>query len=76
MAEGAVNGTVITEFTNLMHLSPLIAVLLFVILGLCWFIKTLLADARDERLANREALVNNTAVLHELKELIRVVIHR
>lgn len=66
----------VTEISNLMHLSPLIALLLFAVLGLCWFIKTLLSDARDERTANREALVNNTAVLHELKELIRVVIHR
>lgn len=63
-------------FSDLMKISPLTTVLVLIILGLCWFIKSLLQDARDERKLNRDALMNSTSVIAELKELIRSAIHK
>lgn len=61
---------------SLMHISPLTTLLVLIVLGLCWFIRSLLQDARDERKLNRDALTNSTAVIAELKELIRSAIHK
>lgn len=63
-------------FAELMHISPLTTVLILIIMGLCWFIRSLLQDARDERKLNRDALTNSTAVIAELKELIRSAIQK
>jgi sensor domain CHASE-containing protein len=58
-------------FSQLMELGAITAVLVLVIIGLCWFITRLLADAKEERRLNREALIHSTEVISELKELIR-----
>lgn len=63
-----------TGFASLMTISPLVTVLVLFIMGLCWFIKGLLQDARDERKLTRDALVANTSVIAELKEMIRIAI--
>lgn len=59
---------------SLMNITPLVTVLVLIVMGLCWFIKGLLQDARDERKLTRDALVNNTSVIAELKEMIRIAI--
>lgn len=57
--------------SSLMNLGPLVTLLLLVILGQFWIIKCFIKDAKDERTLNRDALMNNTAVISEFKELIR-----
>lgn len=57
--------------TDLMQITPMITLLILIILALLWFIRSLLIDARTERQLNRDALIGNTAILSELKELIR-----
>lgn len=76
--DGAVTfeGVAASGFGELMKIAPIVTVLLLVIFCLCWFVKSLLQDARDERKLNRDALVSNTAVIAELKELIRGAINR
>lgn len=61
---------------NLMSISPVVTILVLVVMGLCWFIRGLLQDARDERKLNRDALTGSTSVIAELKEMIRGAIHR
>lgn len=58
---------------ELLKLGAVVTVLVLAIVILLWFIRELLRDAKQERQLNRDALVNNTAVLSELKELIRHV---
>lgn len=70
--EGAAAGGV----SDLMKISPVVTILVLVIMALGWFIRSLLSDARDERKLNRDALTNSTAVIAELKELVRGAIHR
>lgn len=57
--------------TDLLNLAPIITVLVLVILGLVFFARSLLKDAKEERTLYRETLTNNTAVMAEFKELIR-----
>lgn len=71
-----IEGAAADGFASLMSLSPVVTILILVIMGLCWFIKSLLQDARDERKLNRDALNNSTAVIAELKELVRSALHR
>jgi len=59
---------------SLFTLGPIVTILVLAIMGLIWFIKSLLQDARDERKLNRDALVNVTTVITELKEIVRHVI--
>lgn len=61
---------------GLMEIHPVVSILILVIMGLCWFIKGLLQDARDERKLNRDALIASTVTLTELKELVRNAINR
>jgi hypothetical protein len=68
--------TAANGLAGLMAVSPLTTVLVLVIMGLCWFIKSLLQDARDERKLNRDALIASTVTLTELKELVRNAISR
>lgn len=63
-------------FTDLMKLGPVITILCLIIIALCWFIKSLLQDAKEERKLNRDALVSNTQVISEFKELIRNALHQ
>jgi len=69
-------GAIADGVSGLIELSPVIAVLLLVIIGLCWLVRALLKDAKHERKLNREALLNNTSVLSEFKEIIRSAIQR
>jgi hypothetical protein len=71
LTSSAANG-----LNDLMHIAPVVTLLVLIIMGLCWFIRSLLQDARDERKLNRDALTNSTAVIAELKELIRSAIHK
>jgi hypothetical protein len=71
MDHGSIEASAASGIADLMKISPLTTLLILIIMGLCWFIKSLLQDARDERKLNRDALINSTAVIAELKELIR-----
>ena len=61
---------------ELLSVSPLVTALVLGIICLMWFIKTLLKEAKEERTLNREALINNTAVISEFKELIRNALNK
>ena len=68
--------TVVTAgMGQLMQLGAVVVVLLLVILGLCWFCRALLTDAKEERALTRDALIDNTKVISELKEIIRGALH-
>lgn len=76
MSEPTLQGVTIDGYADLLHVAPIVTLLIFIILGLCWFIKSLLQDAKCERKLNRDALMANTAVIAEFKEIIRAAIHR
>lgn len=57
--------------SSLMDISPLVTVLVLVIMGLCWFIRGLLQDIRDDRKSMTDALISNTAVITTHNELLR-----
>lgn len=57
--------------TSVMGVSPIVTILMLIILAMAWFIRMLLLDAKEERRVTRDALIGNTAILSELKELIR-----
>lgn len=61
---------------DLMHINSLTTVLLLIIMGLCWFIRSLLQDARDERQLNRDALNGSTAIISELKGMIYAIVNK
>lgn len=63
-------------FTDLMKLAPIITLLCIIVIVMGWFIKSLLADAKEERRLNRDALINNTAVISEFKELVRGLVQK
>lgn len=56
---------------SLFGISPVVTILVLVIMGLCWFIKGLLRDARDDRKSMTDALINSTAVMTTHNELLR-----
>ena len=61
---------------DLLHIDPIISVLIFIVMGLCWFIRSLLQDARNERQLNRDALNGSTAVISELKGMIYAIVNK
>jgi hypothetical protein len=71
--ERGMEQTLTYGLAELLKLGAVVTVLVLAIVILLWFIRELLRDAKQERQLNRDALVNNTAVLSELKELIRHV---
>jgi hypothetical protein len=75
MSTPTIEGTVAEGVSSLLSLSPIVTELVLTIICLLWFIKFLLTDAREERKLNREALNNSTAVIAELKEMIRGAIN-
>lgn len=70
--ERAIGGGV----SDLLQISPLTSVLIFVVMGLCWFIRSLLQDARNERQLNRDALNGSTAIISELKGMIYAIVNK
>lgn len=71
ITKAAANGV-----NSLWNIAPIVTILVLIILALLWFISALLKDAREERTLNRAALQGNTAILSELKELIRGAISK
>ena len=71
MANGTIEGAVSEGIVSLFDISPITTLLILMIVSLLWFIRHLLIDAKEERHLNRDALNNSTAVISELKELIR-----
>jgi len=71
ITKAAANGV-----NSLWDIAPIVTILVLIILALLWFISALLKDAREERTLNRAALQGNTAILSELKELIRGAISK
>lgn len=65
-----------TGIDDLLHISPITSVLIFVVIGLCWFIRSLLQDARNERQLNRDALNGSTAIISELKGMIYAILNK
>jgi len=63
--------TIAQGVSSLFGLAPIITVLVLIIVVLCWFIKSLLQDAKEERRLTRDALTGNTAVISEFKEMVR-----
>lgn len=76
MASQTLEGAVSDGVSSLFGLAPIITILVLIIIGLCWFIKSLLQDAKEERRLNREALLGNTSVIAEFKEMIRAAINK
>lgn len=72
----SIESTLAGGAADLMRIHPVVSILVMVVIILVLFIAFLLKDAKDERKLNREALVGNTAILSELKELIRGALHR
>lgn len=67
--------TAITSATaSLFEVSSLTSALVLAVIGLCAFIKILLADAREERNLYRTTLEANTRALTSLQEVIRAAI--
>lgn len=62
--------------SDLLHINPLTSVLIFVVIGLCLFIRSLLQDARNERQLNRDALNGSTAIISELKGMIYAIVNK
>lgn len=56
--------------------SPLVAFMLLVILGLCWFAKYMLSELKEERLENRKIQIQATAVMSEVKEIFRAALNK
>lgn len=54
----------------------LAAFMLLVILGLCWFIRWLLAELKETRQQSLQALINNTQVMTELKGIINALVSK
>lgn len=68
---------------QLLSVSPLVTALILVIVVLIWFIRDLLKSSKEDRMLSREdakhstnALINNTAVISEFKELIRNALNK
>lgn len=59
---------------SLFAINPLTTVLVLAIMGLCWFIKSLMNDLRDAHQKAIDTLVSNTAVMSEMKEMVRAAI--
>ena len=61
---------------SLWNLAPIVTVLVLAILALCYFVRALLLDAKEERNLYRQTLMENTKALNSLQEIIRVAISR
>lgn len=73
---GGIEDVIADGIRSLMNISPVTTYMVLSLIVLLVFIKILLNDARAERTLNRDALNNSTAVISELKEMIRGAIHR
>jgi lipid-A-disaccharide synthase-like uncharacterized protein len=61
---------------KLIEQGALVAFMLLVIFGLCWFIKWLLAELKETRSQSLQALINNTQVMTELKGIINALVSK
>lgn len=61
---------------SLFAINPLTTVLVLAIMGLCWFIRSLMNDLRDAHNKAIDTLVANTAVVSEMKEMVRAAINK
>lgn len=68
--EAAVGG----GLSELMRLGPIVTLETLIIVGLCYFIRELLRDAKNERQLNRDALNSSTAIIAELKGMIHAIV--
>lgn len=68
--------TVNAGLQSLFTIAPIVTLLVLIVICQLWFIRFLLNEAKEERKLNREALNNSTAVISELKEMIRNAITR
>lgn len=74
--ERSVTDLTANSLKTIMDIAPVVSVLVLIIFVLIWFIYLLLKDAREERALNRDVVKGNTAILAELKEMIRGAINR
>ncbi len=68
---------------ELLNIAPIVTALVLFILILLFFIRALLKEAKEDKIQarkeselTRNALINNTAVNAELKELVRNALNR
>ncbi len=54
----------------------LVAFMLLVILALAWFVRYLLQRNESQSKVITDALINNTAVISEFKEMVRASLHK
>lgn len=59
---------------SLFAVNPLTTVLVLAIMGLCWFVKSLMNDLRDAHQKAIDTLISNTTVMSEMKEMVRAAI--
>lgn len=75
MTTSTIEGAASEGIASLFGISPVVTILVLMIIALLWFVRYLLVDAQGERQLNRDALNNSTAVISELKEMIRGAIN-
>ncbi len=73
---GEITGAAAKGVNSLWDIAPVVSILVLAIMVLLYFIRGLLMDAKEERKANRDALIGNTAVLARLEELILATVSK